>query len=115
MFPITAKETIMTPLRKQMQADMVIRGLASRTQTAYLDAVAGIARYHHRSPDLLSITDIHAYLHHMIDERKLSWSTTNQAVCAMRFLFHVTLKRPDVSIAIPYRRTGTKQPEILSA
>ncbi len=105
----------MSPLRKQMQADMTIRGLAPRTQSAYLDAVTGIARHYHRSPDALSIEEIHAYLHHMIAERKRSWSTTNQAVCALRFLFHVTLKRPDVSIAIPYRRIGAKQPEILSA
>lgn len=51
----------------------------------------------------------------MIDVRKLSWSTTNQTVCALRFLFHITLNRPEVSIAIPYRRAGSKQPEILSA
>lgn len=105
----------MSPLRQQMQADMVIRGLAKRTQTAYIDAVAGIARYYHRSPDQLSIEEIYAYLHHLIDERKRSWSTTNQAVCALRFLFHVTLKRPEISIAIPHRRVGSKQPEILSA
>lgn len=104
----------MSVLRQQMQADMVIRGLAAKTQSAYIDAVAGIARYYHRSPDQLSIEDIHAYLHYLINERKRSWSTTNQAVCALRFLFHVTLKRPDISIAIPHRRTGSKQPEILS-
>jgi integrase/recombinase XerD len=80
MFPVTVKETVMSPLRKQMQADMVIRGLAPRTQTAYIDAVAAIARYYHRSPDQLSIEEIHAYLHHLIDQRKRSWSTTNQAV-----------------------------------
>lgn len=115
MFPVTVKETVMSPLRKQMQADMVIRGLAPRTQTAYIDAVAGIARYYHRPPDQLGIEEIHAYLHHLIDERKRAWSTTNQAVCALRFLFHVTLKRPDVAIAIPHRKAGGKQPDILSA
>jgi hypothetical protein len=75
MFPVTVKETVMSSLRKQMQADMVIRGLAPRTQTAYIDAVAGIARHYHRSPDQLSIEEIHAYLHHLIDQRKRSWST----------------------------------------
>ncbi|GAB3546358.1 hypothetical protein GCM10027343_24010 [Noviherbaspirillum agri] len=33
----------MSPLRKQMQADMAVRGLAVRTQKAYIDAVAAIA------------------------------------------------------------------------
>jgi hypothetical protein len=33
----------MTQLRQQMQADMVVRGLAPRTQRAYIDAAAAIA------------------------------------------------------------------------
>lgn len=104
----------MSTLRKQMQADMVIRGLAPRTQRAYLDAVAAIARHYHRSPDQLSLAEIESYLYHLIAERQRSWSTTNQVVCALRFLFHVTLNQPDLSLAIPHRRIGAKQPEILS-
>lgn len=104
----------MSALRQQMQADMVVRGLAPRTQKAYIDAVAAIARYFQRSPDTLSVAEIEQYLHHLIVERQRSWSTTNQAVCALRFLFHVTLKRPEVALHIPTRRAGSKQPEILS-
>lgn len=104
----------MSPLRQQMQADMVVRGLAPRTQRAYLDAVAALARYYHRSPDHLSLQEIEHYLHHLIAERQRAWSTTNQAVCALRFLFHVTLHQPAFSLAIPHRRIGAKQPEILS-
>jgi site-specific recombinase XerD len=104
----------MSALRKQMQADMAVRGLALRTQKAYIDAVAAIARHYHRSPATLSIAEIEQYLHHLITERQRSWSTTNQAVCALRFLFHVTLKQPDVALHIPMRRAGSRQPEILS-
>jgi integrase/recombinase XerD len=104
----------MSALRKQMQADMVVRGLAPRTQKAYIDAVAAIARHYRRSPDTLTVAEIEQYLHHLIADRHLSWSTTNQAVCALRFLFHVTLKRPDVAMNIPARRAGGKQPEILA-
>jgi hypothetical protein len=104
----------MSALRQQMQADMAVRGLAPRTQKAYIDAVAAIARHYHRSPDTLSVAEIEQYLHHLIVERQRSWSTTNQAVCALRFLFHVTLKQPEVALSIPMRRAGSKQPEILS-
>ncbi len=34
----------MTPLRKKMIADMVLRGLSERTQQRYMDAVAGLAK-----------------------------------------------------------------------
>lgn len=104
----------MSTLRQQMQADMAVRGLAPRTQKAYIDAVAAIARHDHCSPDTLTVAEIEQYLNHLITDRQRSWSTTNQAVCALRFLFHVTLKQPDVALAIPTRRTGSKQPEILS-
>lgn len=104
----------MSALRQQMQADMTVRGLAPRTQKAYIDAVAAIARHYHRSPDTLSIAEIEQYLHHLIAERQRSWSTTNQAVCALRFLFHVTLRQPEVALHIPTRRAGSRQPEILS-
>ena len=48
----------MSPLRQQMQSDMVLRGLAARTQEAYISAVIGIAKHTDRSPDLLSPDEI---------------------------------------------------------
>ena len=104
----------MSPLRKQMQADMVLRGLAPRTQAAYLAAVAGLARHYGRSPDQLTEEDVQRYLLHLIEERLLAWASTNQTACALRFFFHVTLKRPEASFRIPSRKAPAKLPEILS-
>jgi len=44
----------MSPLRKRMTDEMVLRGLCPRTQESYLCCVEGLARYHGRSPDQLS-------------------------------------------------------------
>ena len=104
----------MSPLRTQMQADMVLRGLAERTQQAYIASVAGLARYYRRSPEHLTDDEVQKYLLHLIEERKWAWSSTNQAACALRFFFHVTLKRPDTGFVIPSRKTPSKLPEILS-
>ena len=112
--PGPAKETVMSSLRQQMQSDMVLRGLAERTQESYIAAIVGIAKYYRRSPDQLSQDEINHYLLHLIEERKLSWSTTNQAACALLFLFRVTLKQPETAFAIPHRKVGSKLPEILS-
>jgi len=54
------------------------------------------------------------YLLHLIQERKLSWSTTNQAASAFNFLYRVTLKLPQDKFSIARRKTPAKQPEILS-
>lgn len=104
----------MSPLRKQMQADMMLRGLAPRTQEAYLAAVTGLTRYYHRTPEHLTQDEVQQYLLHLIEERKWAWSSTNQAACALRFFFHITLQRADTSLLIPSRKAPSKLPEILS-
>lgn len=114
MSPTQKRKPIMSSLRKQMRADMVLRGLAPRTQEAYIGAVAGLARYYKRSPEFLTQGEVQKYLLHLIEERKWAWSSTNQAACALRFFFHVTLNRPDASFLIPSRKTPSKLPEILS-
>ena len=104
----------MSPLRKQMQDALVLRGMAARTQESYLGAVAGLARHYRRSPEALSVEEVERYLLHLIEERKLSWSTTNQAASAFNFLYCVTLKRKQNNFAIARRKTKAMQPEILS-
>jgi len=103
-----------TALRKQMKADMIVRGLSANTQEAYISAVIGLSRYYHLSPVLLSQEQVQHYLYHLIIERKLSWSTTNQAASAFRFLFHHTLKQSSAEFTIPHRKVPQKLPEILS-
>ena len=41
----------MTELRRRMDGDMVVRGMADRTRETYLTAVTGLARYYRRAPD----------------------------------------------------------------
>ena len=104
----------MSTLRQRFHNDMVLRGLAERTQVAYLDAVAAIAKYYHRSPDQISPEEIKQYLLHLINDKHLSTSTTNQAGCALRFLFRVTLNQPHICIEIPLRKPPERLPELLS-
>lgn len=104
----------MSPLRLQMQREMKLRGLALRTQESYIAAVAGLARHHRCSPEVLSVEQIQDYLLHLLEQRQLSWSTCNQAICAFRFFYDITLKRGSFTVSIPHGRTPQRQPEILS-
>ena len=104
----------MSPLRKQMQDAMVLRGFAARTQESYIAAVAAIAKYYRRSPEGLTAEKVERYLLHLIEERKLSWSTTNQAASALNFLYRVTLKREQNNFEIARHKTQAIQPEILA-
>jgi len=104
----------MGALRKQMDSDMVVRGMAERTRETYLSAVAGMAKYYRRSPEQVSEVEVQRYLLHLIEERKLAWSSCNIAVNALKFCYHVTLKRGQAQFDIPRARQPQKLPQILA-
>lgn len=104
----------MKSLRQQMQDAMVLRGFSLRTQESYLECVTKLAKHYHRSPDLLSADEVQAYLLFLIEVRKLSYSTVNQAASAFRFLFHTVLKRPDSKHDIPMAKVPKSLPAILT-
>ena len=62
----------MTELRRRMIRDMTARGFSPKTHESYLSAVRGLARYYRRSPDELSVEEVHDYLVHLVATRKLS-------------------------------------------
>ena len=112
--PRRSRETTMTPLRRRMLDALVLHGKATRTQEAYISAVAQLARYYRRSPDTLSGAEIEAYLLHLLQERHLTRSTVNQAGCAINFLFGKVLGRAGSPCRIPLPRAPQRLPEILS-
>lgn len=104
----------MTELRRRMNDDMQVRGLADRTRETYLWAVSGLATCYRRSPDQISDQEIQAYLLHLIRERQRSWSTCNIVVQALRFLYYTTLKRDRMTFSVPSPRRPGTLPAILS-
>lgn len=104
----------MHPLRLQMLRDLKLRGLALRTQESYIAAVAGLAKHFRCPPDGLSVEQVHSYVLYLLEEKKLAWSSCNQAICAFRFFYGITLKRASFAVEIPHGRTPQRQPEILS-
>ena len=104
----------MTELRQRMVNDMIVRGMAEKTRTSYTQAVAGLATFYRRSPDQITHDEVQAYLLHLIQERKLAWSTCKIAVCALRFFFHTTLGHDTVAFHIPGSRQRSTLPLILS-
>lgn len=97
-----------------MRREMVVRKLSPRTQKSYLDAVAALARYYHRSPDLISDVEVRDYIVYLLEERKLSWSTVNVAICAIRFLIIHTLHRDIEKLQLPGQKRTGRLPEVLS-
>jgi integrase/recombinase XerD len=104
----------MSELRTRMINEMTVRGMAVRTQDSYLRAVSGLADYYHRSPDQITDREVQDYLVYLMRERKLSFSSCNVAVYGLRFLYHQTLGREEITFRIPGPRKPSRLPEILS-
>lgn len=104
----------MSELRKRMDEDLVVRGMSVRTREAYLGAVAGLAKHYGRRPDRIGAPEVQRYLLHLIEQRKLAWSSCNIVRQALKFFYRVTLKRSQAQFDIPGARQPQKLPEILS-
>jgi integrase/recombinase XerD len=104
----------MTPLRQRFLDDLRLRNYSPRTLQCYLHHVAHFARHFGRSPAQLGPEEIRAYQLHLLQEKRASWSAFNQAVCALRFLYRVTLHAPFAVDLIPYGKKPKTLPAVLS-
>jgi integrase/recombinase XerD len=104
----------MSPLRRRMIEDMTVRNLAPATQQSYLYAVAKFSRHFACSPARLGLEHVRAYQVHLAAQKR-SWSHINQASCALRFFYGVTLGRSEVLAGIVSAREPQKLPVVLSA
>ena len=104
----------MTELRRRMLEDMRIRNLSEITRKRYVDRVAAFARHSGMFPEHLGPKNIRAYQLHLVDEKWISTSYLNVTVCALRFLYGVTLKREWEVSRIPLARREKRLPVVLS-
>jgi len=103
----------MTKLRQRMIADLHIRNYSPRTVEIYSSCVAAFAKHFNRSPDQLGIEHIREYQTYLVETKKASWTQYNQTVCALRFLYSITLSRPQLIEHIPFPRQERKLPVVL--
>ena len=104
----------MTALRQRMLQDMRLRNLSPNTQKRYIDRVAAFARHFGKSPELLGADEIRAYQLYLLERKRLSSSTLNITVCALRFLYAITLNRNVDVERIVFARREKRLPVVLS-
>jgi integrase/recombinase XerD len=104
----------MTPLRQRYIQDLQLRNRSPGTIAGYVSHVAAFAKHFGRSPEELGWEEIRSYQVYLVQERQASWSQFNQAVCALRFLYGVTLPRDWPVARIAYGKRPHKVPNVLS-
>jgi len=71
----------MTQLRERMLDDMRLRGLAPKTQEAYVGAVRQLAAHYSKPPDKVTENQLREYFLYLLKERQVSASAFTIALC----------------------------------
>lgn len=102
-----------TSLRHRMIEDMTLRGFQDKTQRGYIRIVSAFAEFLGRSPETATPEDVRAYQIHL-SQAGVPTAATNARIAALRFLFTMTLDRPDLSRRLVRVFQPRKLPSVLS-
>jgi site-specific recombinase XerD len=100
-------------LRQRMIEDMNSRKLCAGTQRGHIRSCKRFAAFLKRSPETATIEDIRLFQLHLA-ETKVSICTRNVIMTGLRFLFRVTLRRPDLAAELYHLRAPQKLPQVMS-
>jgi site-specific recombinase XerD len=97
-----------------MTDEMQLRGLSSRTQQSYLNAVRQLAEYYRKPPNQIDEEELRQYFLYLMNEKQLSPSSCRVAHYAIRFLYVHTLDQawPEALVIRPQKES--KLPDVLS-
>ncbi|MBT4500549.1 MAG: site-specific integrase [Gemmatimonadetes bacterium] len=85
---LTAEEQALTA---RIEEEMKLRGYSPKTRKAYRNHLLRFRRYFDKDPQAVTEEEIRAYLLHLIDEKQVSYSTHNQSISAIKFLYNKVL------------------------
>ena len=104
----------MGKLHDRMQEDLLLKAYSPHTQRAYLCCARHFARHYLRSPEEMGEQEIRSFLLHLVRDRKASPATLSMYINALKFLYNVTLKRPEEVKGISHPKRPKTLPVILS-
>src|SRR6266568_42278 len=102
-----------SPLRQRRVEDMSARKLCAGTQRGHIRSCTRFAAFLKRSPDTATLEDIRRFQLHLA-ETGASICNRNRIMTGLRFLFRVTLRRPDLAAEIYHIREPQKIPLVMS-
>lgn len=103
----------MGQLRDKMKADLKLRRYRHGTIKNYLGCAKKFVAFHRRPAEQMGEAEAHRFLLHLIEEQKIGPAGHKMYVAALRFLYGVTLGRPQVAARLPWPRVPSKLPDIL--
>ena len=103
---------IVSPLRQRMIEDMNARKLGAHSQRSHISSCKRFAGFLKRSPDTATPDDVRRFQLHLA-ETGMSICNRNRIMTGVKFLFRVTLRRPDLAAEIYHLREPQKIYDLL--
>jgi integrase/recombinase XerD len=103
----------MGELYNRMARDLKLKNLAIGTQSQYLTCCRRFAAYHWRSPAKMGLEEVKEFLGHLMAGSG-SVERLKMHIAGLKFLYGVTLDRPEVADRLPWPKVPHRKPDILS-
>ena len=94
---MTPYQQRLSPTTRRMAEDMLVRTFSQRTIDAYTYHVDQFLTHCHRPAEQVTPDDIRSFQLHLVREKQAGWSSFNQAVCGLRFLYRLRSLAPGTS------------------
>ena len=107
-------EKPISPLRRRMIEDMMVRNFIEKTRNDYIRHVLSLTAFLRRSPDTATPEDLRRFQLHQT-QTGVRAPSINASVAGIRFFFTVTLDRPDMARHLTFVREPRKIPAVLSS
>lgn len=100
--------------RDKMEADLKLAGRSESTRGHYLDCAQRFVKHFMVAPDLMGEEHVRSFLLFLVETRRVAVGTRLVYLGALKFLFGVTLGRPEVVASIPWPRRKRAAPVTLT-
>ena len=104
----------MGKLQEQMKADLLLKRYSPNTIRAYLHCIRNFAKYFMRPPAEMGETEVRQFMLHLAQDRQVSAFVQSMHVNALKFLYRITLRRPQVVEHLPYPKRPRTLPKVLT-
>ena len=107
------KKRKLSKITQRMADDMLVRNFSPNTIDSYTWHVEKFLQFIGQPAEQAGPEEIRNFQLHLIQERRVSWSSFNQAVCGLRFLYRTTLPRTWHVEMIPFGKKPKTLPVVL--
>lgn len=99
---------------ERLDGDLRIRGLSQVTRIEYRRRVGHFVAFYDVPPENLGAADVRRYMLHLVDELHIGPANLKTYIAAIKFLYNVTLDRPEVVARVRFPKVPIKLLDIPS-